>query len=150
MKYTLCFLQKEDDVLMLLRAKEPNKGKWNGVGGKIEHDETPNENCTREVLEETGLLLKNQIFRGMIALNGFECIYVFASNDFEGPLLPSDEGILEWKKLDWILSSKDVVANIPYFIEDVLNFTSEPKVYDCSYSETGELTGFQVKSFQSI
>ena len=62
----------------------------------------------------------------------------------------SDEGILEWKKLDWILSSKDVVENIPFFIEDVLNFTSEPKVYDCSYSETGELTGFQVKSFQSI
>ncbi|NWQ43279.1 NUDIX domain-containing protein [Bacillus sp. EB106-08-02-XG196] len=136
--------------MMLLRAKEPNKGKWNGVGGKIEHDETPYEGCTREVLEETGLLLKKPIFRGMIALNGVECIYVFASNDFEGDLLSSDEGILEWKKLEWILSSKDVVENIPFFIEDVLNFTREPKVYDCSYSDSGELTGFQVKLFQSF
>jgi 8-oxo-dGTP diphosphatase len=150
LNYTLCFLQKENDVLMLLRAKEPNKGKWNGVGGKIEHDETPYEGCTREVLEETGLLLKKPIFRGMIALNGVECIYVFASNDFEGDLLSSDEGILEWKKLEWILSSKDVVENIPFFIEDVLNFTREPKVYDCSYSDSGELTGFQVKLFQSF
>ncbi|MEH7253689.1 NUDIX domain-containing protein, partial [Neobacillus niacini] len=144
------FLKKEDNVLMLLRAKEPNKGKWNGVGGKIEHDETPYESCIREVLEETGLLLKTQTFRGMIALNGAECINVFASNNFEGDLLSSDEGILEWKKLDWILSSKDVVPNIPFFIEDVLDFTSDPKVYNCSYSETGELTGVQVKLYQPI
>jgi 8-oxo-dGTP diphosphatase len=150
LKYTLCFLKKEDEVLMLFRAKEPNKGKWNGVGGKIEHNETPYEGCTREVFEETGLLLKKQTFRGMLALNGNECIYVFASNDFVGDLFSSDEGILAWKKLDWILSSKDVVGNIPFFIEEVLDFTSEPKVYDCSYSETGKLTGIQVKSLQSI
>ncbi|MEH7178321.1 NUDIX hydrolase [Neobacillus vireti] len=150
MKYTLCFLKKDDEVLMLLRAKEPNKGKWNGVGGKIEHEETPVENCKREVLEETGLQLKNQIFKGMIALNGIECIYVFASNDFEGNILPSDEGILEWKKLDWILSSKGVVENIPFFIEDVIDFTIEPKVYDCSYSDSGELTEIQVKLFQPL
>ncbi|MEH7276038.1 NUDIX hydrolase [Neobacillus vireti] len=150
MKYTLCFLKKDDEVLMLLRAKEPNKGKWNGVGGKIEHEETPVENCKREVLEETGLQLKNQIFKGMIALNGIECIYVFASNDFEGNILPSDEGILEWKKIDWILSSKGVVENIPFFIEDVIDFTSEPKVYDCSYSDSGELTEIQVKLFQPL
>ncbi|MFP7298746.1 NUDIX hydrolase [Neobacillus niacini] len=150
MNYTLCFLLEEDKVLMLLRKKEPNKGKWNGVGGKIEQCETPKESCTREVLEETGLKLKNPLFRGMIALNGIECIYVYASHDFEGELISSDEGKLEWKQLDWILSSKDVVGNIPYFIEDVLNFTNEPKVYDCSYSESGELLGVQIKSLQAI
>lgn len=150
MNYTLCFLINENEVLMLLRAKEPNKGKWNGVGGKIEFNETPKESCTREVLEETGLKLKNPLFRGMIALNGIECIYVYASNDFEGNLISTDEGMLEWKKLDWILSSKEVVGNIPFFIEDVLNFTSEPKLYDCSYSKSGELLGVQVKSSQAI
>jgi 8-oxo-dGTP diphosphatase len=148
-KYTLCFLKKENEVLMLLRAKEPNKGKWNGVGGKIEISETPDEGCKREVLEETGLVLRKMIFKGLIALNGNECIYVFVSNDFEGDLIPSEEGSLEWKSLEWILSSRDVVANIPLFIEDVLDISSEPKVYNCSYSETGEMTGFHVKLFQT-
>jgi 8-oxo-dGTP diphosphatase len=148
-KYTLCFLIKENEVLMLLRAKEPNKGKWYGVGGKIEISETPDEGCKREVLEETGLVLRKQTFKGLIALNGNECIYVFVSNDFEGDLMPSEEGSLEWKSLEWILSSRDVVENIPLFIEDVLDFSSEPKVYNCSYSETGEMTGFHVKLFQT-
>jgi 8-oxo-dGTP diphosphatase len=149
LKYTLCFLKKENEVLMLLRAKEPNKGKWNGVGGKIENGETPDESCKREVLEETGLVLRMQIFKGIIALNGNECIYVFVSNDLEGNIMPSEEGSLEWKNLDWILSSRDVVENIPLFIEDVLDFDSEPKVYDCSYAETRELTGFNIKLLQT-
>lgn len=46
MNYTLCFLLNESEVLMLFRAKEPNKGKWNGVGGKIEFNETPKESYT--------------------------------------------------------------------------------------------------------
>jgi 8-oxo-dGTP diphosphatase len=149
LKYTLCFLKKENKVLMLLRAKEPNKGKWNGVGGKIEKCETPDESCKREVLEETGLVLMKQIFKGIIALNGNECIYVFVSNDFAGNIMPSEEGSLEWKNLDWILSSRDVVENIPLFIEDVLDLDSEAKVYDCSYGESGELTGFNIKLFQT-
>lgn len=47
---------------MLLRAKEPNKGKWNGVGGKIENGETPDESCKREVFE--GIGVKEAEFQG--------------------------------------------------------------------------------------
>ncbi len=44
--FTLCFCLAGDKVLMLQRAKEPNLGKWNGVGGKIEPGETPRESVT--------------------------------------------------------------------------------------------------------
>lgn len=41
--------------------------------------------------------------------------------------MPSEEGCLEWKSLEWkslewILSSRDVVKNIPLFIEDGIRF----------------------------
>lgn len=150
MKYTLCFLVKDNEVLMLFRKKNPNRGKWNGVGGKIELAESPEEGCRREVLEETGLLVRSMLFKGMIALNGAECIHVFISDDFAGELIQSDEGTLEWKRLDWILESADVVENIPLFIEEVLDHDSEPKVYDCSYGESGEMTSFQTKPYSRI
>lgn len=130
---------------MLLREKEPNRGKWNGVGGKIEPSETPEEGCKREVLEETGLYVKSLLFKGMIALNGMECIYVFISDDFTGELIQSDEGTLDWKNVSWILKSKEVVENIPLFIEEVLDRYSEPKLYDCTYAESGEMIDFKRK-----
>jgi 8-oxo-dGTP diphosphatase len=74
-----------------------------------------------------------------------ECIYVFISDDFAGELIQSDEGTLDWKIIDWILESKDVVENIPLFIEEVLEPYSEPKVYYCTYGDSVEMTNFQSK-----
>jgi 8-oxo-dGTP diphosphatase len=137
LNYTLCFLIKGSDVLMLFREKNPNRGKWNGVGGKIE-------------LSETGLHVGSLLFRGMITLNGVECIYVFISDDFAGELIQSDEGALDWKSVDWILESRDVVENIPLFINEVLDRYSEPKVYDCSYGENGEMNNFHSKPYSKL
>jgi 8-oxo-dGTP diphosphatase len=47
MRYTLCFLTREDRVLMLRRRRAPNQGLWNGVGGKIEAGETPRDRVLR-------------------------------------------------------------------------------------------------------
>lgn len=52
---TLCYLEKDGKYLMLYRnkkEKDPNVGKWIGVGGKIEADETPLACVIREVKEE--------------------------------------------------------------------------------------------------
>nr|WP_263323508.1 8-oxo-dGTP diphosphatase [Neobacillus sp. Marseille-Q6967] len=143
MKYTLCFVVKGEVVLMLLREKEPNKGKWNGVGGKIDPYETPLESCKREVWEETGLNIRNPVFRGIIALDGIESIYVYVCDEFEGEILASNEGILEWKSLNWILTSNEAVENIPLFIEEVLDLQGDLHVYNCCYSAAGEMIDFQ-------
>jgi 8-oxo-dGTP diphosphatase len=58
LKYTICFIKRKDEILLLNRNKKPNMGLWNGVGGKIETGETPFEGIIRETWEETGLLLK--------------------------------------------------------------------------------------------
>lgn len=48
----------EDQVLMIHRntkANDHHQNKWNGVGGKIELNETPEEAASREFLEEVGV-----------------------------------------------------------------------------------------------
>jgi 8-oxo-dGTP diphosphatase len=49
---TLCYIVKDDKVLMLKRVKKENDihhGKYNGFGGKLEKGETPYECVIREV-----------------------------------------------------------------------------------------------------
>ncbi|MDP6585179.1 MAG: NUDIX domain-containing protein, partial [Anaerolineales bacterium] len=54
--HTLCFITSNEKILMLLRYNPPNEGLWNGVGGRIEKDETPLQACLREAHEETGIV----------------------------------------------------------------------------------------------
>ena len=54
------FFQKENDkVLMCKRAKEPFKGKFNLVGGKVESGENELTAAYRELQEETGITAKD-------------------------------------------------------------------------------------------
>jgi len=89
---------------MIHRIKKKNdmhEGKWNGLGGKLEPGETPEECVVREVREESGLLIKNPLLKGLLtfpAFNGFDDWYVFmfVAKEFEGGLIDSAEGDLRW------------------------------------------------------
>jgi 8-oxo-dGTP diphosphatase len=89
---------------MIHRVKKKNdmhEGKWNGLGGKLEPGETPEECVVREVREESGLLIKNPLLKGLLtfpAFNGFDDWYVFmfVATEFEGDLIDSAEGDLRW------------------------------------------------------
>ena len=77
-KATLCYIRRARadengpagyEYLMLYRnmkKDDPNEGKWIGVGGKFEPGETPDECMLREVREETGILLSDYHFCGVI------------------------------------------------------------------------------------
>lgn len=51
----LVFNKDENKILMCKRAKEPYKGKYNLVGGKVEKDEKELDAAYRELQEETGI-----------------------------------------------------------------------------------------------
>ena len=57
-KAVLCHIVKDDKVLLIKKAKGFGAGKWNAPGGKIEPNEKPLEAAKREVLEETGLVVR--------------------------------------------------------------------------------------------
>lgn len=69
------------------KPDDPNEGKWLGIGGKIEPGETADECNAREVLEETGLIIKDAFFHGVIEFRADEYededMYLYSASDFE-------------------------------------------------------------------
>lgn len=55
----LVYNKNEDKILMCKRAKEPYKGKFNLVGGKVEKGEDELSAAYRELKEETGITNKD-------------------------------------------------------------------------------------------
>ncbi|HNX16535.1 MAG TPA: 8-oxo-dGTP diphosphatase [Bacilli bacterium] len=106
----LCYLERDDHFLLLLRNKRKNDinhGKWIGVGGHIEKGETPEEAIKREVKEETNLDLLNYQKRGVILFKNedkIEKMHVYSSKDFAGELSDCDEGELKWIKKEEIVN----------------------------------------------
>lgn len=111
-KTTLCYIKKDDSYLMLFRNKklqDENEGKWVGVGGKFEKDETADECLLREVFEETGLTLTSYTFHGIIGFHsderGEEDMYLYSADAYTGDLVAScPEGELRFIKENEILS----------------------------------------------
>jgi 8-oxo-dGTP diphosphatase len=133
-KYTVCFIRRGSEILLLNRVKAPTMGLWNGVGGKLEPNETPEESVQREIYEETGLDLENVEAKGVVTWlidnERTGGMYTFTSevpDDFEY-ITPRkvDEGILDWKELSWILDKENfgTAQHVPYFLPKILNETA--------------------------
>ena len=101
---TLCYVRKNGETLMIHRVKKENdyhQGKWNGIGGKFDQGETPEECVIREVEEETGLKIKSPRLHGLLTFPMFDGIddwyvFVYTVDEFEGKLIDSSEGNLAW------------------------------------------------------
>ena len=128
---TLCYIQdkKTNSTLMIHRVKKENDyhhGKWNGLGGKFESGESPEECAIREVKEESGLNAKSIKMKGFITFPIFDGIedwhvFLFVINDYDGELIDSNEGNLEWipnEKLTEINLWDGDKIFIPWLFED--------------------------------
>jgi 8-oxo-dGTP diphosphatase len=101
---TLCYLKAEGKTLMIHRIKKANdmhQGKWNGLGGKLLPGESPEECALREVHEESGLVIVNPLLKGILTFPKFAndedwYAFVFVVHEFQGELIDSNEGDLEW------------------------------------------------------
>ncbi|WP_036610412.1 NUDIX hydrolase [Oribacterium sp. P6A1] len=106
---TLCYIENDEQYLMLHRTKKKNdlnEGKWIGVGGKFERDESPEECLLREVREETGYTLTSWRYRGIVTfISGraeSEYMHLFTADGFSGEQTECNEGELKW------IAKKDV------------------------------------------
>ena len=63
-------------ALFCIRAKEPYKGLYNFVGGKVEKNETNDDAAYRELFEETGISKKDIKLDHFMDLN-MKIIYKF-------------------------------------------------------------------------
>lgn len=100
---TLCYISRDDVVLMLHRTvkkNDINHDKWIGVGGHFEHGESPEDCVLREVREETGYTLTSYKFRGIVTFvygeDTVEYMHLYTADGFQGKPVECDEGVLEW------------------------------------------------------
>jgi 8-oxo-dGTP diphosphatase len=108
---TLCYIRHDGKTLMVHRIKKENdihQGKWNGLGGKFEPGETPEECAIREIFEESGLVVQKSVMKGFLTFPGFKdeedwYAFVFVVTDFSGELIDSPEGNLKWIDDDALL-----------------------------------------------
>ena len=109
---TLCYLKREGQTLMVHRIKKENDihmGKWNGLGGKLEPGETPEECAMREIREETGLTVTNPILKGILTFPDYAnnedwYAFVYIAHEMEEELIDSPKGTLKWIDDEKLLS----------------------------------------------
>ena len=108
---TLCYVQHDGCTLMVHRNRKANdihQGKWNGLGGKFEAGESPEECVVREVYEESGLSIRSPKLCGLLLFPRFKgndwYVFVFTASEFIGELTDSPEGTLEWIPDETILA----------------------------------------------
>lgn len=83
------------DASQSKKKNDINEGKWIGVGGHVEYQESPEECLVREVKEETGLTLTSYRFRGVVTFISDTCeaelMCVFTADGYTGELIECDE-----------------------------------------------------------
>lgn len=121
----IMFNENEDKVLMCKRAKDPYKGLYNLVGGKLENGENELAGAYRELQEETGITTDDTILYHMMDYKYY--IEDTELQVFIGKLNKEKELVEELNKLEWLDKSENFFdsskfagdGNIGHMIEEV-------------------------------
>ena len=114
-KSTLLFLIKKDgntitDICLAMKKRGFGKGRYNGVGGKVERDETVEEAVRREAKEEIGISVLEMSQCATLAFtfphnpDWSQEVHVYFSTKLEGEPVESEEMNPSWF----------IVERIPY------------------------------------
>ena len=102
--------------------------KWNGLGGKIQNGETPEEGAEREIYEESNFQVNKLKLAGFLTFpqiikdEDWYC-FVFTCSEFSGTMKESNEGNLEWIKNEEIIKKNLWEGDhifLPYLFEGKL------------------------------
>lgn len=136
----MLFNKNKNKLLLVKRNKKPYKDCWNGIGGKIEENETPLEAAKRECMEETNITMQNpkllvtyvypeeNIMNSNTKLN---VIYDFVP---EVSVIDNEEGHYEWKDVSFIADAynKEIagLSNLNQFVKEIFDLENIKKFYE--------------------
>ncbi|MFQ6009683.1 MAG: 8-oxo-dGTP diphosphatase [Candidatus Aenigmatarchaeota archaeon] len=108
---TLCFLVKENQILLGMKKRGFGEGKFNGFGGKVGENETIEEAAVRELLEETSVKVDPSDLKKMAEITFYfpfapkekkwdQKVHVFFIDRWEGEPKESEEMSTVWTDTD--------------------------------------------------
>ncbi|TDF95934.1 NUDIX hydrolase [Paenibacillus piri] len=174
--YNICFIKQGGSLLLLNRESPSWMGCWNGVGGKLEKNESPRRSMVREIAEETNIheSAYHLSYKGLVSWtedgDHFGGMYLYTADfpedvEYTTPVKTS-EGILDWKPIEWVLvpENQGIATNLPVIIKHL--FEESPYHHHCAYiggklssvstetieaaTEDGERMLQYVKAFQAL
>lgn len=131
---TLVYALRDEQVLLVRRNSEPNRGLWVAPGGKLERGESPVECAVREMREETGLVIDRPVLRAVMTETSPRADYqwltfIFVAWDFDGTFTPAPGiGEFRWVPVDEVVKLPIPPADAIFFprmLEDGSTFTAK-------------------------
>lgn len=125
-QFTVLFLVTDGAVLLAMKKRGFGAGRWNGVGGKLEPGETPEQAAVRECQEEIGVTPLTIQKAAEIVFDeqhggGRETIqaHVYMASAWQGDPVETEEMAPRWVQLDAI-PYEEMWADDPYWLPQVL------------------------------
>lgn len=143
-EYVVGFAFNEDATkVVLIRKNKPTwqAGKLNGVGGKVEPDEIPEDAMQREFLEETGVLTYLDDWQNFLTIRGdgfvLHCFRAFL--DISGVRTVEREVV---EVVDTYPLPRDTIPNLQWIVPLALDNIEPFTVFDGGpYSRLGDVIG---------
>ncbi|MHA1665503.1 MAG: 8-oxo-dGTP diphosphatase [Candidatus Njordarchaeales archaeon] len=97
---TLLYLLQNNKVLLIYKKRGLGQGFYNGVGGKVEANETPEECAVRECKEEIDVIPSDLEWMGLLEFYNdgklYGYVHVFISRKFAGTPKETEEAEPIW------------------------------------------------------
>ena len=138
----LCLITDGDRILLQNRVKKD----WQGYalpGGHVEPGESFVDAVIREMLEETGLKIRNPRLAGIKQFpseGGRYVVLLFKATEFSGTVVSSDEG-----QMEWIENSRLSEINAVDDIEDLIRVINDPELTEFQYVVDGDTWTVSIK-----
>lgn len=136
----MLFNKSKDKLLLVKRNKKPYKDCWNGIGGKIEENETPLEAAKRECMEETNIILENPkllvtyVYPKSNIINSNTHLNVIYDFVKEVAVKDNYEGHYEWKDIDFVMDiyNQEIagLSNLNQFVKEIFDLENIKKFYE--------------------
>lgn len=128
-------------ILLIKRKKNPYLGLYNGIGGKIEENESVFECCLRETIEEINVklfnpkLLVTYIYPESNGLHKNSNIELNVMYDIikESKIEENEEGTFEWLPVEFVLDTNNKLiagyGNVGIFVREILGLENKYDFY---------------------
>lgn len=146
---TLLYLRKDDQILLAQKKRGFAKNKYNGVGGKIEENETPEQAMIRETIEEISVTPIKYDKVGIIEYDEYYkgkrkeiVVHVYFSTRWDGEPKESEEMTPQWFNIN-NLPFEEMIGDDEYWLPLVLKGEKIEAFF--KFNENWKIINYKVK-----